>query len=88
MYYKAGNMLHIIRQVINNDKKFRKILTGLNKTFYHQTVTTAQVENYISEKAGFDFSKIFDQYLRTIQVPVLEYKIENKTVSYKWTNYG
>ena len=86
MYYKGGNMLHIIRQVIKSDKKFRKILTGLNKTFYHQTVTTAQVENYISEKAGFNFSKIFDQYLRTTQVPTLEYKIENKTVSYRWVN--
>lgn len=86
MYPKAGNMLHMIRQVMKSDKKFRKILTGLNKTFFHQTVTSAQVENYISKKAGFDFSKIFDQYLRTIQVPVLEYKIENKTVSYKWSN--
>ncbi len=86
MYYKAGNMLHMIRQVMKSDKKFRKILTGLNKTFYHQTVTSAQVENYISKKAGFDFSKIFDQYLRTIQIPVLEYKIENKEVSYRWAN--
>ncbi len=84
MYYKAGNMLHTIRQVINSDKKFRKILTGLNKTYYQQTVTSSQVENYISEQAGFDFSKIFNQYLRTIKVPVMEYKIENKTVSYRW----
>ena len=86
MYPKGGNMLHMIRQVIKSDKKFRKILTGLNKTFYHQTVTTAQIENYITEKTGFDFSKIFDQYLRTIKVPELEYKIEGKVVSYRWTN--
>jgi len=86
MYYKAGSMLHMIRQVLKSDKKFRKILTGLNKTFYHSTVTTAQVENYISTKGGFDFSKIFDQYLRTTKVPVLEYKIENQTVSYHWKN--
>ena len=86
IYFKGANMIHTIRQVINADKKFIKVLTGLNKTFYHQTVTSAQVENYISEKAGFNFSKIFDQYLRTIQVPVLEYKVENKTVSYKWSN--
>jgi len=84
MYPKGGNMIHIIRQVVNSDKKFRKILTGLNKTFYHQTVTTAQVENYISDKSGFDFSKIFDQYLRTVMIPVLEYKIENKKISYRW----
>ena len=86
MYYKGGNMLHTIRQVINNDKKFREILRGLNKTFYHQTVTTAQVENYISTKAKFNFSRIFDQYLRTTQIPVLEYKIDGYTLSYRYSN--
>ncbi|HEV2831220.1 MAG TPA: M1 family metallopeptidase, partial [Hanamia sp.] len=45
MYYKAGNMLHTIRQVINNDEKFRGILRGLNKTFYHQTVATKEIED-------------------------------------------
>ena len=86
MYYKAGNMLHLVRQITGSDKKFRKILTGLNKDFYHKTVTTQQVEHYISEKAGFDFSSIFNQYLRTTMIPVLEYKIENKAVSYRWSN--
>ncbi len=86
MYYKAGNMLHLVRQITGSDKKFRKILTGLNKDFYHKTVTTQQVEDYISEKAGFDFSSIFNQYLRTTMIPVLEYKIENKAVSYRWSN--
>lgn len=84
MYYKGGNMLHMIRQLVKSDKKFRKILTGLNKEFYHQTVTTQQVENYISDKAGKDLSKIFDQYLRNTQVPLLQYKIENNVVSYRW----
>ena len=64
MYDKGGNMLHIIRQLINNDEKFRQILRGLNKTFYHQTVTTAQIEAFMSKKSGKDLSKIFDQYLR------------------------
>ncbi len=86
MYSKAGNMIHLIRQVINSDKKFRNILIGLNKTFYHQTVTTTQIENYIREQSGIDFSKIFDQYLRTTKVPLLEYKIENRQISYRWTN--
>jgi aminopeptidase N len=72
MYPKGGNMLHTIRHSINDDKLFREILRGLNKTFYHQTVTTQQVENYISEKAKRNFSKVFDQYLRTTQIPTLE----------------
>jgi aminopeptidase N len=84
MYPKSGNMLHSIRQVIDNDEIFRQILRGLNSTYYHQTVTTKQVEDYISIKAKFNFSKVFDQYLRTIQIPVLVYKIEGNTVSFKY----
>ena len=85
MYYKSGNMLHTIRQVINDDEKFRKILRGLNKIFYHQTVTTQQVEAYISAQAKTDFRKIFDQYLRTTQIPVLEYKVNGYQLSYRYT---
>ena len=86
MYAKGANMIHNIRTVINNDDLFRQILRGLNATFYHQTVTTKQIEDYISKTSGFDFSIVFNQYLRTIQIPVLEYRIENKNVSYKYSN--
>lgn len=84
MYPKSGNMLHSIRQVIDNDEKFRQILRGLNKTFYHQTVTTQQVESYINKESKINFSKVFDQYLRTVQIPVLQYKIEGNKVSFKY----
>ncbi len=86
MYPKAGNMLHAIRQVINDDSAFRMILRGLNKTFYHQTVTTKQVEAYISKQSKINFSKVFDQYLRTVQIPVLEYKVEGHKLRYRYTN--
>lgn len=88
MYYKGANLLHTIRNVINNDAKFRNILRGLNKTYYHQIVTSKQVEDYISKESGVNFSKIFDQFLRTVQIPVLEYAIsENqKSLRYRWTN--
>ena len=86
IYYKASNMLHTIRQVINDDSLFRKILRGLNKTFYHQTVTTKQVEDYISQESKIDFSKVFDQYLRTIKIPALEYNIKDRQMKYRWTN--
>ena len=85
-YYKGGNMLHLIRQVINNDSLFRYIWRGLNKTFYHQTVTAKQIENYINQKAHIDFSPVFDQYLRTTKLPVLEYTIKGNQIKYRWTN--
>ena len=86
MYDKGSNMIHTIRQIYNDDEKFRLMLRGLNKDFYHQTVTTEQVEKYISDHAGRDLSKVFDQYLRTIQIPTFEYKYGNDTLSYRWTN--
>jgi aminopeptidase N len=86
MYYKASNMIHTIRQVINNDSLFRSILRGLNKTFYHQTVTAKQIEDFISKKSGIDFSNVFKQYLTTIKIPTLEYSLKNGVLSYRWTN--
>ena len=86
MYYKGSNMLHTIRHVINDDTLFREILRGLNKTFYHQTVTSKQVEDYFSKMAKNDLSKIFDQYLRTTKMPVLEYKVKGDRISYRWAN--
>jgi aminopeptidase N len=86
MYPKGGSMIHNIRHAINNDSLFRSILIGLNKDFYHQTVTTEQIENYISKKSGINFSKVFDQYLRTIQIPTFAYSYDEKEkiLTYQW----
>jgi aminopeptidase N len=85
MYYKGGSMIHMLRQLVDNDEKWRGILRGLNSTFWHQTVTADQIESYISRAAGKDFSKIFQQYLTTTDIPVLEYKIDGDKLSYRWT---
>ncbi len=86
MYYKGSNMLHTLRQLIEDDEKWRRILKGLNRTFYHQTVTTQQIENYISEQTGYDLTEFFDQYLRTTMIPTLEYQIDDHSLKYRWTN--
>lgn len=86
MYYKGANMLHTLRQIIDNDKKWRSILVGLNKDFYHQTVTTQQIENYIDKYFEIDLKPFFNQYLRTIEIPTLDYKLENNNLLYKWSN--
>lgn len=86
MYDKAANMIHMIRQIVNNDKKFRELLIGLNKTYYHQTVTTNEIESYITKKTKIDLSKLFDQYLRTVQIPVLEYKQRGYSIEYRYAN--
>jgi len=84
MYAKGGNMLHTIRHVIGDDAKWLAILRGLNKEFWHQTVTTQQIENYIAKQSGLDLSKIFDQYLRTTMIPLLQYRTEGKNLTFKY----
>ncbi|MEI6949024.1 M1 family metallopeptidase [Paraflavisolibacter sp. H34] len=88
MYPKGGNMLHAIRHSLDNDALFRNIMRGMNAAFYHQTVTAQQVEGYISRKGGYDYRKVFDQYLRTTQVPRLEYyfSADRSRVFYRYAN--
>ncbi|MFV8358533.1 M1 family metallopeptidase, partial [Flavobacterium sp. XS1P32] len=86
MYPKGANMLHTIRQLVNNDEKWRGILRGLNSTFYHQTVTTKQIEDYLSKQSGIDLSMVFNQYLRDTRIPTLEYYLDGNTLKYRWTN--
>jgi aminopeptidase N len=85
MYYKGANMLHTIRTMINNDEKWRQILRGLNNTFYHKTVVTKEIENYISKHSGINLSSIFNQYLRDIRIPELVYAIKGNQLKYRWT---
>ena len=88
MYYKGSNMINSIRNSMGNDTKFREILIGLNKTFYHKTVTTQDIVQFFNQKTGFDYTPVFDQYLKTIQIPELEYSIskDNKKVSFRYVN--
>lgn len=86
MYYKGANMLHTLRQLVNDDEKWRQLLRGLNKTFYHQTITTQEIENYISEFLELNLTAFFNQYLRDIRIPNFEYYIENNELNYRWNN--
>lgn len=86
MYNKGNNLLHTLRQWTNDDEKWRSMLRGLNEEFYHRTVTSADVEAYISEKLGLALTPFFDQYLRDTRIPTLEYRLQGNNLLYRWTN--
>ncbi|WP_298950212.1 M1 family metallopeptidase [uncultured Nonlabens sp.] len=86
IYYKGANFLHTLRQITNDDKKWRQILRGLNFEFYHKTVTTAQIENYISDQMEMDLNPVFNQYLRDTRIPKLEYSIKKRNLHYRWVD--
>jgi aminopeptidase N len=84
MYPKGGNLLNMIRTIINDDEKWRGILRGLNKTFYHQTVTYEQVVGYINEQSGKNLTPVFDQYLRHANIPTLEFMTIGGKLMVRW----
>ncbi|PTS92111.1 peptidase M1 [Pedobacter sp. HMWF019] len=77
MYAKGAVLLNTVRTVVGDDEKWRSILRGLNKKFYHQTVTYNQIVDYINMQSGKDLKLVFDQYLHYKSLPVLE--ITNKS---------
>ncbi len=85
MYAKGAVILNMIRTIINDDEKWRQILRGLNKNFYHQTVTYNDITGYISKESGIDLSAVFDQYLRTASLPVLNIYQSNGKIYCMWT---
>jgi aminopeptidase N len=84
MYYKGANLIHMTRILLDDDKKWRELLRGMNKEFGLKTTTTEEVVSYINKITGKNLSKIYDQYLRYAQIPVLEYKQVGNQVSYRW----
>ena len=86
MYYKGGNMLHTIRQVIGNDSTWRAVLRGVQAEFAHRIVTGRQVQDYMSAHAGLDLHRVFEQYLTTTKMPVFEYRLSGASITYRWAN--
>ncbi|KAA1242677.1 M1 family metallopeptidase [Aquimarina sp. RZ0] len=86
MYFKGANMLHTLRQLVEDDNAWKALLRGLNKEFYHQTVTTKQIENYISKETKIDLTAFFNQYLRDTRIPTLEYDLDENGLKYRYTN--
>lgn len=71
-YNKGSNLVHTIRLLLDNDSIFRGMLRGMNEVFYHKIVTTEEVENYMINYTKLDLKPIFNQYLRSKNVPTLE----------------
>jgi hypothetical protein len=61
----------------------KSFLRDINKTFWHKTTDTHEVESYMSNYLDINLQKIFDQYLRTTEIPVLEYIQDKKKLKEK-----
>lgn len=86
MYAKGANLIHTIRTIMQNDSIFTAMLRQMNKTFYHQTVTTQQIERFIQQYAAFDCTPLFNQYLRSTSIPRLDWKLEGAELKVRFVD--
>ncbi|WP_442794765.1 M1 family metallopeptidase [Pelobium manganitolerans] len=84
MYFKGANLLHTIRQLVNNDEKWRNILRGLNTTFGKKTCTGTEIIAYLTKETGLNLVPAFEQYLNYTNIPTLETKNEAGKVWCRW----
>jgi aminopeptidase N len=90
MYYKGAWILHTFRTVLENDSLWFSILKGIQQDLALQTVTTADIVNYINNATNTDYTWFFQQYLYNAKPPILQYYTEKKKknvrVYYRWIN--
>jgi aminopeptidase N len=86
MYSKGAALIHTIRTLVNNDSLFRNMLREMNALYYHNTVTSTEIEQFMSNYLRMNLTPIFDQYLRTNQIPQLRIQQQGKVTSIRWGN--
>lgn len=84
MYYKGSNLLNTIRSIYDDDELWWNTLRDYTKIFKHQTITTADTENFFNKATQVDLEPVFDQYLRHSALPVLQLRQADDQVLYRW----
>ncbi|RZJ30671.1 MAG: M1 family peptidase, partial [Flavobacterium sp.] len=86
MYYKGAMMLNTIRHIVNDDAKWWKILLDYSQTYRHKIIDTQTVISFFNSATGMNLTPVFDQYLKTINIPKLNYSIRHGKLLYSWQN--
>ncbi len=84
MYNKGALMLNTIRNLINDDLKWWRILFKYSEKFRHQIINTETVIRFFNQESGLNLTPVFNQYLRFKNIPKLELKVTKKKLEYKW----
>ena len=88
MYAKGSAFIHTLRSVVNNDTLWFDLFKSMTNHFKYQTVDGREVLDYINEKSGRNFNKLYEQYLYTPKLPQFEYELcglgKRKTLKYRW----
>ena len=88
MYSKGSLMLHTLRNVINNDSSWFKLIKNISIDFKDKNIDGSEIIQYINDRTELDLTKFFEQYLNHRQIPTFDYKLQKHgahyTLLYKW----
>lgn len=84
MYYKGAQMLNTIRHIINDDDKWWTMLYKYAETYRKQVIDTETVIHFFNRESGMNLTPVFNQYLRYKNIPILQLRVNDKTVEYRW----
>lgn len=85
-YDKASALIHTIRELLHDDEKFRMLLLELNKRYFHKIVSGKEIEQFLMKQSGLALQPLFDQYLRTTDIPILEWKRKKKKLQVRFSH--
>jgi aminopeptidase N len=84
MYYKGALMLNTLRHVVNDDAKWWKLILDYSEHFKKQVIETNDVVTFFNKETRMNLTPIFNQYLRYKDIPVLQLKLNNGNLEYRW----
>jgi aminopeptidase N len=85
MYYKGAAVVHMVRAIMDDDEAFWNMIREMLVEFKHSIVTSAQIEAFMDARTEADLRPMFDQYLRTTRIPRLEWQVNGRRLSYRWS---
>jgi aminopeptidase N len=84
MYFKGALMLNTLRHVINDDAKWWALILKYSETYRKQIIDTPTVIAFFNKESGIDLTPVFNQYLNYKNIPVLQLRMANNKLEYRW----
>jgi len=86
MYFKGALFLNTLRNVVNDDARWFALIHDLFQKFKYRNILTEELVAFVNQQLGADLTPVFDQYLRRLDLPVLELAFNDAegTVAYRW----
>ncbi|SFS01919.1 Carboxypeptidase regulatory-like domain-containing protein [Granulicella pectinivorans] len=84
MYFKGALFLNTLRSVLHDDKEWFALIHDFYQTYQYKTLMTEDVVKFFNDRTSRDLTPVFNQYLRHTEIPLLEVKLADGNIQYRW----